>query len=340
MRTQVLYTVLLVTYICVVMVSATDHYATLEIARDAGPREIKQAYRARSLSWHPDKNPKDKKRAEEQMMNINSAYEVLSDPDQRESYDQELHAAENTHYHQPRGFDFGAEAWDEQQAWEQDQSGVDYLYDADTIIRLDGSNHLDMTRLKRGSVVWLVQFYRPWSSRCREETRSFLQTAAALRGKARVAAVNCDAEEWLCRRHGVRDFPSYLLLSRGKVETIRHGMERDLHRGDDAAVSRRFVHHILQYIPLAAFRPGRGVHANWRGLGEWLPGVVLHCHLDGTVDVSFRDGTKERNIPCMRIKECRAQQTAQGHEEEEEEESRRNHQRDEDLDPEVAFNPN
>ena len=162
-------------------------------------------------------------------MRINTAYEVLSDPLNREKHDQDLYSAENTA--SPYGHRYYGE-WDEEynSYHEQQQPQVDYLYDEDSVVRLDASNHLDMTRLKRGSVVWLVQFYRPWSLRCRVSARSYLQTAHALRGKAKVAAVNCDAEEWLCRRHGIRDFPTYILLSRGKVETIRHGLEDELNR--------------------------------------------------------------------------------------------------------------
>ena len=75
------------------------------------------------------------------MMKINSAYEAWVDPERRESYDQELHAAENTAYHHRASpFEHFGDGWDEQQAWEQqDEQHADYLYDADAIILLMGS---------------------------------------------------------------------------------------------------------------------------------------------------------------------------------------------------------
>ena len=66
----------------------------LKIERSASPGEVKRAYRRISKIWHPDKNPNEKNRAEKEMMRINSAYEVLSDPVQRESYDNEIELAE------------------------------------------------------------------------------------------------------------------------------------------------------------------------------------------------------------------------------------------------------
>jgi DnaJ-class molecular chaperone len=64
-----------------------DFYKILEVQRSATPAEIKKAYRAMSLKWHPDKNPDDDQ-AKEKFQDVSSAYEVLSDPDKRRKYDQ------------------------------------------------------------------------------------------------------------------------------------------------------------------------------------------------------------------------------------------------------------
>jgi len=63
-----------------------DYYAILGISKKAESDEIKKAYRALALKYHPDKNP-DNKEAEEKFKEITEAYEVLSDPLKRKKYD-------------------------------------------------------------------------------------------------------------------------------------------------------------------------------------------------------------------------------------------------------------
>jgi curved DNA-binding protein len=65
---------------------AKSLYDTLEITENATPDEIKKAYRKLARKYHPDVN-KDPQ-AEEKFKEINAAYEVLSNPEKKQQYDQ------------------------------------------------------------------------------------------------------------------------------------------------------------------------------------------------------------------------------------------------------------
>ncbi|KAL9547456.1 hypothetical protein MBANPS3_006158 [Mucor bainieri] len=66
-----------------------DYYKLLGVAPTADSREIKKAYRKKAHEWHPDKYSGDleKEEVERKMAEINQAYEVLSDADMRQQYD-------------------------------------------------------------------------------------------------------------------------------------------------------------------------------------------------------------------------------------------------------------
>ena len=64
-----------------------DYYATLGVARDASPADIKKAFRKLARANHPDLNKGDAA-AEARFKEINEAHEVLSDPQKRKAYDQ------------------------------------------------------------------------------------------------------------------------------------------------------------------------------------------------------------------------------------------------------------
>lgn len=64
-----------------------DLYTVLGVSKSASKEEIKAAYRALALRYHPDRNAGSKK-AEEQFKEIVCAYEVLSNSEKRTEYDQ------------------------------------------------------------------------------------------------------------------------------------------------------------------------------------------------------------------------------------------------------------
>ena len=72
--------------------SKKDYYETLNLSKSASESEIKKAYRKLAIKFHPDKNKGDKN-AEQKFKEAAEAYEVLSNPQKRQQYDQFGHSA-------------------------------------------------------------------------------------------------------------------------------------------------------------------------------------------------------------------------------------------------------
>lgn len=73
--------------------SKSDYYDTLGISKSASADEIKKAYRKQALEWHPDRHKDDKETAEKRFKEVNEAYQVLSDREKKNAYDQYGHDA-------------------------------------------------------------------------------------------------------------------------------------------------------------------------------------------------------------------------------------------------------
>ena len=64
-----------------------DYYQVLDVDKKSSEKDIKKAFRRLARQYHPDVNP-DNPQAEERFKEINEAYEVLSDSEKRQKYDQ------------------------------------------------------------------------------------------------------------------------------------------------------------------------------------------------------------------------------------------------------------
>ncbi len=85
------------------MAEKRDYYEVLGVERSATADQIKSAYRKLAMKYHPDRNP-DNPEAKEKFSEISEAYEVLSNTEKRQRYDQFGHQGVNFG---PGGFDFG-----------------------------------------------------------------------------------------------------------------------------------------------------------------------------------------------------------------------------------------
>lgn len=88
-----------------------DPYEVLGVRRDASQDEIKSAFRKLAAQHHPDKNPDDPQ-AHERFKKINAAYQILSDPQKRATYDRFGAAAADGGFPGAAGFPggFGVDA--------------------------------------------------------------------------------------------------------------------------------------------------------------------------------------------------------------------------------------
>lgn len=71
--------------------SKRDYYEVLSVTKTASEGEIKKAYRKLAMRYHPDRNP-DNHEAEDMFKEASEAYEILSDAQKRQAYDQFGHA--------------------------------------------------------------------------------------------------------------------------------------------------------------------------------------------------------------------------------------------------------
>ncbi|HIF04138.1 MAG TPA: J domain-containing protein [Candidatus Poseidoniales archaeon] len=85
------------------MATKRDYYEVLGVDRDASEAELKKAFRSLARRHHPDKNPDDPD-AEQQFKEVQEAFAMLSNADQRRQYDMFGHDSPGGSPFGPGGF--------------------------------------------------------------------------------------------------------------------------------------------------------------------------------------------------------------------------------------------
>ncbi|XP_077472931.1 dnaJ homolog subfamily C member 10 [Stigmatopora argus] len=188
-------------------VRGADFYQLLGVGREAGTREIRQAFKKLALTMHPDKNPGDPE-AHDKFLEVNRAYEVLKDKELRKKYDK-----------------YGEKGLDEQQGGRYESWNYyryDFgIYDDDSeIITLDSA---EFEAAVNSGEIWFVNFYSPRCSHCHQLAPTWRELAKELDGALRIGAVNCGDNHHLCRAKGINSYPSLVVFRAGRKPEKFHG---------------------------------------------------------------------------------------------------------------------
>lgn len=122
----------------------TDYYKILGLDKTASAEEIKKAYRKLSLKFHPDKNDGDEF-FENMFKQINEAYEVLSNPSKKATYDRNF--GNNKQYSQSYSSNY-QQKQDPDPSIEFFLSDKSYFYTGDTITFEWKTLHADKVQIR------------------------------------------------------------------------------------------------------------------------------------------------------------------------------------------------
>ncbi|TKA22876.1 hypothetical protein B0A50_07815 [Salinomyces thailandicus] len=152
---------------------------------------------------------------------------------------------------------------------------------ASPVLSLDGRTYRD--EVANSNHTALVEFYAPWCGHCKNLKPAYEKAATSLKGLAKVAAVNCDAEENkpFCGSMGVQGFPTLKIVRPGK-KPGRPVVED--YQG--ARNAKAMVDAVVDKIPNHVQRLKDADYKAWVGEGE-APKAVLFSD-KGTVSALLK----------------------------------------------------
>lgn len=229
-------------------VSGADYYKILGIKRNANEAAIKKAYRKLALKWHPDKN-KNKEVATKRFAEISEAYEVLSDPEKRKTYDLQGHdgmkresRSKGTEGFSFQGsdpfnifnqffggngnsgntkfnFNFGGRSQESSNTGRgPPQSSVtsDMYNDVKLVVPLSEQKFPSSS----SRYLWLIEYYSPRCSQCKAFREHFISLSERLTVIGiKTGAVNCEKYKTFCSSRSISSFPYLQLIIGDKAIT-------------------------------------------------------------------------------------------------------------------------
>ncbi|CAH0558997.1 unnamed protein product [Brassicogethes aeneus] len=99
------------------------------------------------------------------------------------------------------------------------------LYNSsDDVIELDFNTFMEN---KMKSEFWLVEFYAPWCGHCQKFAPEYKKTATALKGIAKVAAINCEEDKRLAHKFDIKSYPTIILFGNDVYKEYKGGRSLD-----------------------------------------------------------------------------------------------------------------
>lgn len=209
-----------------IAVLAFNPYHVLGVSRSASITEIKHAYKNLARKYHPDKN-KDKE-AEDRFIELNRAYELLSDPDKRRHFDKTGQPEDSPNFMSKHDYSsFNRFDFDSFDTFFTGQNGqkFKFTFNTNNYFRKHSITHraYENTILPQSFTrPFLIVFYGDLCIPCVQFEQVFQKTMGDLEALGiNFATVHSQHENVLARKLGVRSLPHIISLVDGDVRPFR-----------------------------------------------------------------------------------------------------------------------
>jgi protein disulfide-isomerase A6 len=99
------------------------------------------------------------------------------------------------------------------------------FYGGSNVVTLDDSNFHSM--VSNTDDMWFVEFYAPWCGHCKALKPAWKGLANTMKGKVKVGAVDCTANQQTCSEFGVQGFPTIRFFGENKDKPMEYNGGRD-----------------------------------------------------------------------------------------------------------------
>lgn len=198
-----------------------DYYKLLGVKRNADETEIRRAFKKLSLKYHPDKNKDNPEKAKKKFIEIANAYEVLSDPEKRKTYDQfgEEGVNQKTQRDSQGGqgggfgqnmnyddifkqffgggggggnFNFNFGGGGHQGGGRQAKPQAPNPFENSDVVQLTMDT---LSKFYRRDIVWVIYFYKPQNKNVENVAKELKEMAEKMYNVIGTGAVDCEENE-------------------------------------------------------------------------------------------------------------------------------------------------